>query len=372
MVKLSMIYKLFVIFSFLAIFASGISRDTVILSVLLSLSAICFGLIHVLKNKQTLNFPRYFTGMLLFVIILQIYPIFMSTRLNPFYFAAIFGVGLIYWLIFFNIKHGGAVVQSLLVKLTLLYSLFYVLTKFFNMNLVKTAGLFFLEGMPSRHYHMGDLWAFTLISIIGMGWGAFKLKDWLLMDLGFLFLVVSNARSAYLSLLLGFVYLLTKKWKGGNSHKFIPVAFVSLIIGLFIFASSTKTTLFSRPYFLQSIESFPEFPLGVGMGNFNLIAEHLLQNSDLKNLALSSYTHNIFLETLSGVGIFSILFLIFLVKIAIDILQEHSKKVVWGALLMSILINFMFDTTYTIPGLIWILFMALGVFQSKKDLLKGT
>ena len=368
MLKLSMTYQLFLIFSFLAIFVSGISRDTIMLSILISLPAAAFGLIHVLTNRKKISFPRHFSIMLLFMLILQIYPIFMSSKLNPFYFAAIFGVGLIYWLIFFNIKHGGAVVQSLLVKLTLLYSLFYVLTKFFNMNLVKMAGLFFMEGMPSRHYHVGDLWAFTLIVVIGMGWGAFKIKDWLLMDIGFLFLVVSNARSAYLSLLLGFFYLLTKKWRGGNSHKFMPVAFISLIIGLFIFASSTKTTLFSRPYFLQSVQSFPEFPLGVGMGNFNLIAEHLLQNSDLKNLALSSYTHNIFLETLSGVGIFSILFLIFLVKIAIDILQEHSKKVIWGALLIAILVNFMFDTTYTIPGLIWILFMSLGVFQSKKEL----
>lgn len=366
MVILSMIYKLFLIFSFLALFVSGISSDTIFLSILISLPALCLGLAHLIQNGMKINFPKHFAIMLLFVIILQIYPIFLTDKLNPFYFTLIFAEGLAYWLIFFNIKGGGGVLKSILIKLALLYSIFYVITKIFDLNLVKLSELFFLEGLPSRHYHFGDLWAFTLLVIIGLSWGKFRLKDWLLMGLGFLFLIVSSARSAYLSLLLGFVYLISKKWKGESLNKFIPIAFVCLVVGLFIFASTTKTTLFSRPYFLQSIEAFPSHPLGVGMGNFKLIGEYILKTTTAKSVSLSYYTHNILLEALSGVGVFSILFLIFLVNIARDILKEKSGNIVWGAVLIAILVNFMFDTTYTIPGLIWILFMTLGIFQAKK------
>lgn len=367
MVILSMIYKLFLIFSFLALFVSGISSETIMLSILFSLPAVSFGLIQILKSREKINFPKHFGLMILFTIVLHLYLIFINNKLNPFYFAVIFGEGLAYWLIFFNLKDGGKLLRSLLIKLTLLYALFYFVTKFFHFNLIKLSELFFSEGLPSRHYHFGDLWAFTLVAIIGMRWGAFKLKDWLLIVLGLLFLVVSNARSAYLSLLLGFIYLLIKmSSKDIKLNKIIPGAFLALVIGLFIFASTTKTTLFSRPYFLQSIEAFPSHPLGVGMGNFKLIGEYILKTTTAKSVSLSYYTHNILLEALSGVGVFSILFLIFLVNIARDILKEKSGNIVWGAVLIAILVNFMFDTTYTIPGLIWILFMTLGIFQAKK------
>jgi hypothetical protein len=372
MLTLAMAYRLFIILSFLAIFVSGINYKTIVFSILFSLLATSFGLMEILKRKRRLNFPKHFGLMVMFVIILNLYPIFIKDKINPIYFAAIFGEGLLYWLIFFNIKNGGNLFRSLLIKLTLLYSLFYVLTRFSNLNLTTFSAYFFQEGLPSKHYHIGDLWAFTLTLIVGLGWGKFKLKDWLIMDLGILFLVISNARSAYLSLLLGFAYIATKRWGKAKINRYLPIIFFFSTIGLFMFASSSKTTLFSRPYFLQSITSFPTHPLGVGFGNFKLINEYILKTTLAKEVSLSSYVHNIFLEALSGVGIFSVLFLIFLIQVAKDLWQASSEKVVWGALLTAILINFMFDTTYTIPSLIWILFICLGVFQASKSQPKET
>jgi hypothetical protein len=222
-----------------------------------------------------------------------------------------------------------------------------------------------MEGLASRHYHIGDLWAFALVLILGKNWGKFDLKTWILLDLGFLFLVLSNARSSYLSLIVGFVYFIVKKYGVGQFKKVVPAVFMILITTLFIFSSITKTTIFSRPYFLQSIEGFIKHPFGVGMGNFKQIGlEYYAKTGDTSKFSL--YTHNLFLEALSGIGIFSIVFLAFLFLTAKDVLTEKKRNLEWGALIFAILTNFMFDTTYTIPGLIWILFIAIGVFQSKE------
>jgi len=276
-----------------------------------------------------------------------------------------------YWLIFYNLKNGSKILKSFLISLSIIYSLIYLSSIIFNINLIKLAELFFEQSTPIKHWDIGDLWAFTLVALIGLEWNNFKFKNWLITGSGLIFLVLSNARSAYLSLALGLGYIVAKKTGSSKLKKTIIISLISIIAGLFIFSSFGKTTLFDRPYYFQSIESFAKHPLGIGMGNFKQIAtEYRLK--DPNNISFSIYTHNIFLEALSGVGIFSILFLIFLIYVARDILKENAGGIAWGAVLIAILINFMFDTSYTIPGLVWILFMSLGVFHSKQRSLYGS
>ncbi len=362
---------LFPVLTFLAIFISGISRDTVTLSILCAVAAVCLGLLKITGQKTGIQIPKNFWGMATFVAILQIYLIFVKDKVNPFNNALTFGIGILFWLIFYNLKRGERFLELLVLNLALLYSFFYTATKIFNIDLVRFSQLFFQEGLASRHYHMGDLWAYALVLIIGLNWDNFKLKTWVLIDIGFLFLVLSSARSAFVSLGIGILYIVTKTNKVDfnnklpNSKKLIPVMLVALTIGLFVFSSINKSTLFSRPYFAQSIESFFKYPLGIGMGNFRQISlEYFNKSGDASKFSI--YTHNIFLEALSGVGIFSILFLSFIYTTTKEVLNKQNGKPVWGALYLAILSNFMFDTTYTIPGLVWLLFMVLGVFEASK------
>jgi hypothetical protein len=217
-------------------------------------------------------------------------------------------------------------------------------------------------GLASRHYHVGDLWAFALVALIGIGWNKFKLNNWLMIGLGSVFLVISNSRSALLSLALGLGYLFEKQINPSKTKNTIKIFFFALLAGIFVFSSVGKTTLFDRPYFLQSIESFAKYPLGIGIGNFDRVSE-VLQSENITNTSI--YTHNIFLEALSGVGIFAVIFLVLLTYLVWDILKYKGKGSVWGAFIVAMLTNFMFDTTYAIPGLVWILFMSIGVFQSQ-------
>jgi O-antigen ligase len=100
------------------------------------------------------------------------------------------------------------------------------------------------------------------------------------------------------------------------------------------------------------------------MGNFKRISlDYNIQNPD--SAAYSTYAHNIVLEMISGVGLFSIIFLIFLVFLIRDILKS-KLRIGEGALILAILISFTTDITYAIPGLIWVLFMAIGTFQSNE------
>lgn len=359
-----MIFQLFLVFTFLAIFISAINRDTITLSVLFSLPAICLGLIQLIKLKRKLILPKRFAFMVLFVLILQLYLILVPNKLNHFYYTAIMGEGLAYWFIFSNLKKGEVVLESFLIKLTLIYFLFYIISIISNISLIKLSELIFTQEAPNRHYYFGDLAAFTLTIIIGTHWSSFRPKHWLIIGLSFLSLALSNTRSAYLSLAFGLFYIISKRGWGTKLKRIVTILLVGLIAGLFFFSSLNKTTLFSRPYFLQSIKAFPKHPMGVGMGNFKII-ENELKNTGIDESSLSIYTHNLFLEALTGVGIFSIPFLIFLILLTKDLLKE-KLNIAQGALVIAILTNFLFDTSYTVPGFIWIFFMAIGAFQAKK------
>jgi hypothetical protein len=355
-----MIFKLFLAFLYVAVFVAGVNVDATFLSIIVSFLAICLGLFHLLKNKEEIKFPKYFPLMLLFLLILQIYLFFIPNKLNPFYSALIVGEGILYWLIFFNLKNGGEILKSLLIRLSLIYSLLFFLSQAFNINLIKLAELYFQD---TRHFHIGDLWAFTIVALICIGWKKYKLYDWLTIGVGCFFLAISNTRSALFSLALGVGYYFAKKVKPSRTKIVALISFLVPIAGFFTFSSLGKTTLFDRPYFLQSIESFSKYPFGIGMGNFKQISKEF-QQTRTDNTSFSIFTHNIFLETISGVGVFSVVFLLFLFCLIRDILKANTGDFAWGAVVIAIVANFMIDTTYTIPGLVWILFMSIGAFQT--------
>jgi hypothetical protein len=359
-----MLFSLFVLFSFAGIFISGINTDTAFISIIISFFSSCLGLIYLLKGGNKIRFPRHFLLLLIFVLILNIYLPFVQDKLAHFLFAAEMAVALIYWIVFYNLKNGDRTLKHFLIYSTIIYSAFYLLSKVFNINLYILAKLFFRDGLTFGHYHIGDLWAFAIVALVGARWNKLKLQNWIIAGMGCIYIYISNTRSAILSLAIGVGYLFVKQVESPKlKNIFITFLFI-LTAGFFIFLSLGKTTLFDRPYFLQSIESFAKYPLGVGMGNFKQIAEeyHLKNPTDG---SLSIYTHNIFLESFSGVGVFSIFFLLFLIYLIRDVLNTNSKGVIWGAFIMAVISNFMFDTSYSVPGLIWILFMSIGVFQAE-------
>jgi O-antigen ligase len=102
------------------------------------------------------------------------------------------------------------------------------------------------------------------------------------------------------------------------------------------------------------------------MGNFRIIsldsANHLWGMDTFSFIA-----HNIILEILTGMGIVGFSFLVWLVVILKDVWHNNrGKDIVYQALFVALGVNFLFDTTYIIPTMLWLWFASLGLSLSRK------
>lgn len=362
-----MILNLFLALFYIATFISGINRQTVFLSIVAGLIAAIVGIIELVKNNTSLKIPKYFSLVMMFEVIILIYPLFLTEKVNPFYYGLTIGIGILYWLIFFNLDRPNKFLKPIFISITVIYPAIYILSTVFKFNLMGLAGVVFAQESTTIHYYFGMFCAISIVTVIKNGFKNLTPGRLLIVAICIAFLILSNNRTADLSLMLALIYLFTKsRWVlGTKKNLFLLVGGIALV---FILASLNKTTIFERPYFAQSIQSFPSHLWGVGMGNFNLINQYLLQTSS-GTLEISNFTHNIFLETLSGVGVFSLVFLYFLIRLTIDIFRSKTKTATWGAIVLIFLTNFMFDSSYTMPGIIWLFFAAIGTFQklTEKD-----
>jgi uncharacterized membrane protein AbrB (regulator of aidB expression) len=67
---------------------------------------------------------------------------------------------------------------------------------------------------------------------------------------------------------------------------------------------------------------------------------------------------------ISGMGILGLIFAAWLVYVTWDIIKS-PKNFLYGAIFLVIAVNFMFDTTYYIPTMLWLWFASLGVAQTE-------
>lgn len=357
-----MILIIFTIFSFLALFASSINRDSTGIAISVATISIIAGFVYLIKNKVKLSIPKNFYWMFAFSLILFVYLPFMEDVTKPLYYALTFELSIFYWLLFYNLKEGSKILKILIYSTAVIASLIYI-ASFINPKIIKISELYFLESQTGRHYQAGNLWAFTLVLVAAKLGKKMKLKLLSLAVTGLLFIIISQARSAYVALAAG-VFSLYKHliYKSKEVKSVITIVLVMLSV-LFISASINKSALFSRPYFKQSVESFTKYPFGIGMGNFTKISLKYFEETGDPG-KFSVYTHNIYLEALSGVGILSIPFLVFLI---LSVTGSLKRSGVWSSLYIAMFISFMFDTSYTIPGLIWIWFMVYGASQRKTE-----
>ena len=83
----------------------------------------------------------------------------------------------------------------------------------------------------------------------------------------------------------------------------------------------------------------------------------------------TAWTHNLVLEIISGLGIFSTIFIVWLFNVFKTFLHKDSP-IPYEALFLAIFVNFTFDITYIIPTMLWLWFtaFALAPHQSKKTI----
>ena len=362
-----MIQILFTMFSTLAMLVSAINRNTASLSIIIAAISIFIGFIYLSKQEERIRIPKFFNLIIIFNVILFIYPLFIESKNNPLYYAFMFTISSLYWVLFYNLKKGFIILKWIILSVPIFTSLIYILSNTIDPEIIKFSELFFIENLSGRHYLIGNTWVFALLAIAFDNLNKFDLSKAVTYLSALFFIILANSRSAYLSLIAGLLSF-SSRFNLNSKFKKITIILCILTTIFFVVSSIGRTTIFSRPYFIQSVESFVKYPLGVGMGNFEKIStEYYTKEKDLSKFSI--YTHNIFLETLSGVGIFSIIFLIFIYKSIYSIFKSKGKQLdAWSIVFIAMSLNFMVDTTYTIPGMFWLWFMVYGTSQSRKGI----
>jgi O-antigen ligase len=249
----------------------------------------------------------------------------------------------------------------------IVFGFFYFSSKF-TLNL--TSGpfsLFLPVSSAYNHIHIGDYW--VLIGLLSIYNLISKQKNKViyafLIVVSAFFITISFSRSAYVALIAGIVFLFYKSsWL--KKYKKLFWALTIFVAAIFFVVSTQKTTLFSRQYFVQAVLGVVDNPLGVGMGNFNIISE----NPEYQVYHLESFSnnpHNIILDVFVGMGVLGMSFVYFLFYSFKKILKDKDKKAILPqTLFVALTTNFMFDFTYLIPTMLYLWFILLGLGLNEK------
>ncbi len=274
---------------------------------------------------------------------------------------SLFLAGAMFWIITYNLKDFfRRYFIKLIIVLGLTFGGLFFINQFFgNPTAVAPWSLYLQYAGYLNHNHIGDLWALVLAIAF---YQILRKRGiyWLLVLPGAYFLLVSLSRSAYLALTVGVLYIfLSDRLKRKN--KLIFFVFLILVAIIFIIVGTSKTTLLARPYFIQAVLGLIHNPLGVGMGNFGYIS------ADPENIILglshySSVVHSVVLEVMSGLGVLGLIFVVWLAKTLYDFWYDVSgENLIFKAIFVVLLANFLFDSTYFVPTMLWLWLASLGL-----------
>jgi len=318
-------------------------------------------LILALVWKKRFKLPSGIGLYLLFLLALTASTIWHQGRKVSLEYLILFVGGGLFWLVFYNLKEklrDG--ILWVVIFLGLAFAGLFVMNQASGEKVFGYQSLFLPNTPYLQHNHLGDFWAVVLVIA-----AYFLLRDkkwwiWSLIGLGGYFLLVSLSRSSYVALAVGIFYLFTRgKWLA--KYRKVLWFFLGLALALSLFVGTTKTILFSRPYFVQAVLGFMRNPWGVGVGNFYIISSNPA-NQLLGMHGLSGFTHNLVLEFMVGMGFLGLIFVAWLTRVMLSLWQDKDpQNLPFQAIFITLGVNFLFDYTYIIPTMVWLWFMVLGL-----------
>ena len=319
-----------------------------------------------LKNDlKNYRIPPTFKEYILFLTLFILSLLWSKNPRLSFIYFSFFVTGGLFWFTAYNAKYRLKNFDVFIISLGILYAiltLLYILTG--DLSEVKTYSLVKYAVAPLHHHHIGDLWAVVLIIL------AIKIKkraSKFLIIVGIFFLYLSLSRSAYLALIAGSLFLISRL-KGQLEVKRILWIYIIVATALFLFASFQKSTILAHGgYLVQGVVGFINNPIGVGFGNFEFISKDPRKN--LFGFAGgSSSAHNIILEIVAGMGILGLSFVYWIIKVLKHILKVNSTNaLIYAAVFIALFANFFFDYTYLIPTMLWMWFLSLGLAQKREQ-----
>ncbi len=330
----------------LMIFAATQKYDSWTLPINIGLSLILISL-WLIRGKK-IEIPDNFILYFLFVAILGIHFLFFSGNLS---YILLFASGGLVWLSIFNLRKivSKYYFYFLIVIGLVIAGIFYILM-LNGISVTPANNLFLPVGKNILHNHLGDLWAVILVAVIYKMSEKFEVWQIPLFLLATVLIAQSFSRSAIAALIFGILFIYQTSAKKGEYKKRFSIIFVAAVV-LFIVLGAFKTTLFSRPYLFEAFNSLIKTPLGIGVGNFMNVSKY------------SSMAHSLILELIADLGVFSFIFLFWLYKIFRSLIKNEGNMLA-KAVFLAIFVNFFFDTTYSIPAMIWLWFSTLALTKT--------
>lgn len=340
----------------------GIAREAVLLLGLINTAVLC---VYVYVNKKEIETPKLFLEYCLFLLVLAIHTIFSGGRL---YFVLLFVSGGLFWLVFYNLSDIFRSKFLFLITLTgIIMGAIFLYFRWIGIEVSNFESIYSSVTASTRHSHIGDLWAIVVIGIFYKIIKKPQIWHWIVLIAAFYFLITSFSRSAYLALFAGILVIFANlEFRRDVMIKRLFSFLILSIITIFIVSGFGKTTMLSRPYYIQAAVGLFEHPLGVGVGNFIKVSQEVGVGYLAVN-ATSIFAHNLVLEVMAGMGVFSIVFIWWLVRVLYELFTNKDLHHLYLAIFVTILVNFSFDITYGIPTFFWLWFMSLALAQKVRN-----
>lgn len=317
-------------------------------------------------QKGKIKFPPFIVIYSLFLILFLINSFFISvdTKKSLDVFSLFLGGGL-FWVIAYNLREEPIFkFDKLIVLLGLFFAgLYFVNESFGNPFNVKPWSLYLPFSGFYNHNNIGDLWALVLTIIaFYLVKNPKSILHWIFVLIGTYLLVISQSRAALAALFIGVFYIAREKGLIEKNKKAFMI-FVLTITIIFLYFGLQKTTLLTRPYYIQGILGILQNPQGVGVGNFRVISEDP-SNHILGLSGFSSAAHNVVIEIVTGLGILGFVFVYWLTKVIQKLwVRKNLKNLVYKAVFFALTINFFFHASYFVPTMLWLWFISLGLSQ---------
>lgn len=320
-------------------------------------------------KEKKIEFPK---GIIVYSIFLMFFwfhslSLSVNSQKSLEYFNLFLSSG-IFWLVFYNFRKEKLIrIDRIIILLGIIFGALAFYTRYLGLETIKNWSLYTWSSGYRNHNHIGDLWALVLlVAFYHLLKNPKKIILWPLIPLGFYFLLISQSRAAILSLGVGTLYLSVKRvWI--ERYKSFFIFLYTALAAIFLYFGSQKSIIFSHPYYIQAVLGFIHNPQGVGIGNFGVISSNP-QNHILGLSGFSYFTHDLVLEVLVGLGVLGFSFIYWLWKVILELIRvESGIRLLYSTLFIALLTNFLFDVTYTVPTMVWLWFMLLGLAQTPQE-----
>jgi len=364
--KQNVVIKNILLFSLFLLFVLGGLGTNIFLARVVGLILSFIFLFYAYFIDRKLFFPKGFLVYLLFLLLFAFSVVWSFDKQISFEILLLFISGGVFWLAIYNLQDKlNKELRLLLIGTAIVFAALFFLY-LLGVNFTLYPGSLFLPiSSFNNHNHIGDLWALVFV-LLAYQYAIKKQKiNKSMVILSFFLIAISFSRSAYIAVLGGIFYLFKKK---GLLKKYEQIFSILLIvfIAFFTIGSLFKSTLGSRPYFVQAILGAIDHPFGVGVGSFDIISSNTKYH--LFGMSQFSYlTHNVFLEFISGMGILGLSFIAWIIYALVSFNKSNKgKNILFQAIFLTLTINFFFDATYFIPTMTYLWFIFLGLAQEKK------